>query len=61
MRLKRLIGAGDRITLFTLPFALAGVATNPAWPSAGAEERGLAATFGDAYRAYRAKLLLPWL
>lgn len=33
MRLKQLIGAGDRITLFTLPFAVAGVVANLAWPS----------------------------
>jgi len=27
----------------------------------GVEEAHLAATFGDAYRAYRARVLLPWL
>ena len=34
MALRKLMGAGDRIMLFTLPFALAGVGSNLLWPSA---------------------------
>lgn len=32
MRLRQLVGAGDRITAFTLPFAVAGVGANLLWP-----------------------------
>jgi len=31
--LRKLMGAGDRIMLFTLPFALLGIAGNILWPS----------------------------
>ncbi len=34
MKLKALVGSGDRIGLFTLPFLLAGVALNVAFPAA---------------------------
>lgn len=34
MRLKPLIGVGDRIFAFTLPFAVVAVAANGLWPSA---------------------------
>lgn len=34
MNLKHLVGSGDRIGLFTLPFAVAGVAFNLAFPAA---------------------------
>ncbi len=33
MRLRQLIGAGDRILGFTLPFAVIGVPANVTWPS----------------------------
>lgn len=33
MRLAELVGAGDRIMGFTLPFAVLGIAANLAWPS----------------------------
>lgn len=33
MDLKRLVGSGDRIGLFTLPFAVVGVIANFLWPS----------------------------
>lgn len=33
MNLKALIGAGDRIMCFTLPFAAAGLAANLRWPA----------------------------
>jgi protein-S-isoprenylcysteine O-methyltransferase Ste14 len=32
-RIKVLVGAGDRIMLYTLPFAVVGVAANVLWPS----------------------------
>jgi len=34
MKLKALVGAGDRIVALTLPFALVGLAANVKWPSA---------------------------
>lgn len=34
MRLKELIGAGDRIVAVVLPFAGAGIAANVVWPNA---------------------------
>ena len=34
MKLKALVGSGDRIGLFTLPFLLAGAALNVAFPAA---------------------------
>jgi protein-S-isoprenylcysteine O-methyltransferase Ste14 len=34
VKLKALVGSGDRIGLFTLPFLLAGVALNVAFPAA---------------------------
>ena len=34
MDLKKLVGSGDRIGLFTLPFVVAGVILNVAYPSA---------------------------
>ena len=33
MDLKRLVGSGDKIALFTLPFVVAGVILNVAYPS----------------------------
>ena len=33
MDIKRLVGSGDRIGLFTLPFAVVGVTANVLWPS----------------------------
>jgi len=42
MNVKALVGAGDRIMLLTLPFAVAGVAANIAWP--GAFRMGLGIT-----------------
>ena len=33
MRLKVLVGSGDRVMGLTLPFALIGIAANLAWPS----------------------------
>jgi hypothetical protein len=33
MHLRQLIGAGDRILGFTLPFAMIGEAANVTWPS----------------------------
>lgn len=33
MDLKRLVGSGDRIGMFTLPFAVVGVIANVLWPS----------------------------
>jgi protein-S-isoprenylcysteine O-methyltransferase Ste14 len=34
MRLKVLVGSGDKVMGLTLPFALIGIAANLAWPSA---------------------------
>jgi protein-S-isoprenylcysteine O-methyltransferase Ste14 len=34
MRLRNLVGAGDRIVALTLPFAVAGITTNVVWPDA---------------------------
>jgi protein-S-isoprenylcysteine O-methyltransferase Ste14 len=46
MKLRALVGAGDRIAVLTLPFAVAGIAANVVWPSVfhmGLERPGLVA------------------
>jgi len=42
MRLKALIGAGDRIMGLTLPFAAVGIAANVAWPGLFRVDAGMA-------------------
>jgi protein-S-isoprenylcysteine O-methyltransferase Ste14 len=55
--LKALVGSGDRIGLFTLPFLVVGLVLN----LAPKEEAALAATFGSGWDAYRGSVKIPWL
>jgi len=64
--LKQLVGSGDRIGLFALPFFLIGVALGIVLYVGSRlfspdEERTLTATFGTAWNDYEKRVKIPWL
>ncbi len=62
LRLAALVGSGDRIGAFVLPFVLVGVALYVGSRLfAPAEEADLAARFGRDWDAYRRRVKVPWL
>jgi len=64
--LRQVVGAGDRIAMFALPFAITGLALNFHYPRgsglAGRRARcNLAKSFGPDWEAYCKSVKVPWL